>query len=106
MAVPGKFETTRKIFCALCRKLQIVIARSKDWTGDLRTDLVCTTPGCKNVFEDQRTKNRATKVTSEAVHKFLSSPFRAGTRSFLKSMNAAKPRPSISAPCSVTSCSG
>ncbi|MEA2566876.1 MAG: hypothetical protein QOD49_2053 [Actinomycetota bacterium] len=61
MAVPGRFETTRKIIFALCRTSQIVIARSKDWTGDLRTDLVCTTPGCTNVLEDQRTKNRATK---------------------------------------------
>jgi hypothetical protein len=35
MAVPGRFETTRKIIFALCRTSQIVIARSKDWTGDL-----------------------------------------------------------------------
>jgi hypothetical protein len=56
LTVPGRFETTRKIIFALCRTSQIVIARSKDWT-----DLVCTTPGCTNVLEDQRTKNRATK---------------------------------------------
>lgn len=61
MAVPGSFETTRRVFCGTCKNWQTLVARSTDWTGSLRTALVCTTPGCKNVFESDKTKNRATK---------------------------------------------
>jgi hypothetical protein len=61
MAVPGKFETAYEVFCARCRKKQTIRARSSAWTGDLRTTLACTTPGCRNVFEDWKKKDRSTK---------------------------------------------
>lgn len=60
MAIPGKFETTRVIHCMQCRRKLNLRARSLDWTGDLRTELVCTTPDCGNVFE-RVGPNRATK---------------------------------------------
>lgn len=61
MAVPGKFETTRKVFCGTCLKVQLLAARSLEWTGRIRTDLVCGTVGCGYVFENEKTKSRATK---------------------------------------------
>ena len=61
MAVAGKFETTRRCYCAGCKKWQTLVARATDWTGDLRTDLVCTTPGCNKALERGGGNKRATK---------------------------------------------
>lgn len=76
MAIPGKFETTRDIQCMRCRKKLKLRARSLEWTGDLRTELTCTTPGCTNVFETRKKKNRATKgnVSSRAPVQLLPLP--------------------------------
>ncbi len=61
MAVPGKFETNYKVFCAACQTDQVITARSTDWTGDLRTPLICSTPGCGKIFEDNKRRIRSTK---------------------------------------------
>lgn len=61
MAIRGKYETNRITFCPQCKAKHEYVARTLDWTGDLRTDLVCLTPGCNNVFESSKSRLRKTK---------------------------------------------
>ncbi len=84
MAVPGKSETTRKFFCTICRKWQTLIARTTEWTGDLRTDLVCTTPGCKNILEGKRNKKRSTKGNISSRPQISLFSFAGGDRVILE----------------------
>jgi hypothetical protein len=61
MAIPGKFEIAQDRWCGTCRRRQKFTARSLEWTGDLRTELACTTPGCTAVFEKRGAAGRLTK---------------------------------------------
>jgi len=61
MAIPGKFEENRDVFCPTCGMTLVIAARSIEWSGDLRTSLFCTTPGCGKIFEDERKRNRSNK---------------------------------------------
>jgi len=76
MAIPGKFETVCDIQCMSCNTRLNLRARSLEWTGDLRTELKCITPGCTNVFETPKKKNRKTKgnVSSRTPVQLLALP--------------------------------
>jgi hypothetical protein len=44
-----------------CKQTQVVVARSKEWTGDLRTDLRCPTPGCQQLLGKGSTKGNVSQ---------------------------------------------
>lgn len=73
MAILGKFETTLDILCMGCKMRLKIRAHSLDWTGDLRTEPTCTTPGCTNALD---TLNKQTKgnVSSKTPVQLLTLP--------------------------------